>query len=80
MLVRQLPNIFSDGGNTRYAILRELFAETQDEHFYRFHALFKLWPVRFEYLAENDVRGDLTFIDKALGIKKARAIREETLG
>lgn len=78
------PYIFSDGGNTRYAILRELFAETQDERFYRFHALFKPWPGRLEclvgHLAENDVRGDLTFIDKALGIKKARAIHEEVLG
>ncbi|ELL1748483.1 ParB family protein [Salmonella enterica] len=78
------PYIFSDGGNTRYAVLRELFAETQDERFYRFHALFKPWPGRLEclvgHLAENDVRGDLTFIDKALGIKKARAIHEETLG
>lgn len=78
------PYIFSDGGNTRYAILRELFAETQDERFYRFPALFKPWPGRLEclvgHLAENDVRGDLTFIDKALGIKKARAIHEETLG
>lgn len=68
------PYIFSDGGNTRYAILRELFAETRDERFYRFHALFKPWPGRLEclvgHLAENDVRGDLTFIDKALGIKK----------
>ncbi|EDU6937381.1 hypothetical protein CJX78_003976, partial [Salmonella enterica subsp. enterica serovar Oslo] len=42
------PYIFSDGGNTRYAILRELFAETQDERFYRFHALFKPWPGRLE--------------------------------
>ncbi|EBY9284052.1 TPA: ParB family protein [Salmonella enterica subsp. enterica serovar Denver] len=78
------PYIFSDGGNTRYAILRELFAETQDERFYRFHVLFKPWPGRLEclvgHLAENDVRGDLTFIDKALGVKKARAIHEETLG
>ncbi|EDR5076986.1 hypothetical protein GS039_001468 [Salmonella enterica] len=78
------PYIFSDGGNTRYAVLRELFAETQDERFYRFHALFKPWPGRLEclvgHLAENDVRGDLTFIDKALGIKKARAIHEEALG
>ncbi|EEH8382137.1 hypothetical protein G3164_001932 [Salmonella enterica subsp. enterica serovar Montevideo] len=78
------PYIFSDGGNTRYEILRELFAETKDERFYRFHVLFKPWPGRLEclvgHLAENDVRGDLTFIDKALGIRKARSIHEETLG
>ncbi|ECO0810395.1 hypothetical protein AAL09_18460 [Salmonella enterica subsp. enterica serovar Newport] len=78
------PYIFSDGGNTRYAVLRELYAETSDERFYRFHVLFKPWPGRLKclvgHLAENDVRGDLTFIDKALGIRKARAIHEETLG
>ncbi|HGI9863841.1 TPA: ParB family protein [Salmonella enterica subsp. enterica serovar Montevideo] len=78
------PYIFSDGGNTRYAVLRELYAETGDECFYRFHVLFKPWPGRLKclvgHLAENDVRGDLTFIDKALGIRKARAIHEETLG
>ncbi len=78
------PYIFSDGGNTRYAVLRELYAETGDECFYRFHVLFKPWPGRLKclvgHLAENDVRGDLTFIDKALGIRKARAIHEEALG
>ncbi|EKQ2080728.1 ParB family protein [Salmonella enterica] len=78
------PYIFSDGGNTRYAILRELYEETRDEHFYRFHVLFKPWPGRLKcllgHLAENDVRGDLTFIDRALGVRKARSIHEETLG
>ncbi|EBS4548185.1 hypothetical protein J9N36_003194 [Salmonella enterica] len=78
------PYIFSDGGNTRYSILRELYSETGDECFYRFHVLFKPWPGRLEclvgHLAENDLHGDLTFIDKALGIKKARSIYEETLG
>lgn len=78
------PYIFSDGGNTRYAILRELYSETGNECFYRFHVLFKPWPGRLEclvgHLAENDVRGDLTFIEKALGIRKARSIHEETLG
>lgn len=78
------PYIFSDGGNTRHSILRELYEETQDERFYRFHALFKPWPGRLKclvgHLAENDVRGDLTFIDRALGVRKARSIHEETLG
>lgn len=78
------PYIFSDGGNTRYAILRELYEETQDERFYRFHVLFKPWPGRLKcllgHLAENDLHGDLTFIDKALGVNNARKIHEETLG
>lgn len=78
------PYIFSDGGNTRYAILQELYQETGDERYFRFHVLFKPWPGRLEclvgHLAENDIRGDLTFIDKALGIRKARSIHEEILG
>lgn len=32
------------------------------------------------HLAENDVRGELSFIEKAFGIEKARAIYEEQLG
>ncbi|MFP1878538.1 ParB family protein [Lonsdalea quercina] len=76
--------IFSDGGNTRYQILCELWLETGEERFYRFPCLFKPWPGRLScvigHLAENDVRGDLSFIEKALGIRKARSIYEEQLG
>ncbi|CDM91113.1 ParB family protein [Xenorhabdus bovienii] len=72
--------IFSDGGNTRYQILSELWRETGDERFYRVHCLFKPWPGRLQciigHLAENELRGDLSFIEKALGICKARAIYE----
>ncbi|MBE8597339.1 ParB family protein [Xenorhabdus sp. BG5] len=73
--------IFSDGGNTRYQILSELWQETGDERFYRVHCLFKPWPGRLQcvigHLAENELRGDLSFIEKALGVCKARAIYEE---
>ncbi|MBA0017777.1 ParB family protein [Xenorhabdus nematophila] len=73
--------IFSDGGNTRYQVLSELWQETGDERFYRVHCLFKPWPGRLQcvigHLAENELRGDLSFIEKALGISKARAIYEE---
>ncbi|WP_338805430.1 ParB family protein [Xenorhabdus griffiniae] len=72
--------IFSDGGNTRYQILSELWQETGDERFYRIHCLFKPWPGRLQcvigHLAENELRGDLSFIEKALGVCKARAIYE----
>jgi ParB family protein of integrating conjugative element (PFGI_1 class) len=75
--------IFSDGGNTRYQILSELWQETGEERFYRLHCLFKPWPGRLQcvigHLAENEVRGDLSFIEKALGIQKARAICEEQM-
>lgn len=76
--------IFSDGGNTRYSILTELYAETSDERFRRVQCIVKPWPGRLQcvigHLAENDVRGELSFIEKAFGIEKARAIYEEQLG
>lgn len=76
--------VFSDGGNTRYQILNELWQETGEDRFYRLHCLYKPWPGRLEciigHLAENEVRGELSFIEKALGIQKARAIYEEQLG
>ncbi|WP_145931201.1 ParB family protein [Yersinia bercovieri] len=76
--------IFSDGGNTRYSILMELWTETQDERFHHIQCIFKPWPGRLQcligHLAENDVRGDLSFIEKALGIAKVRSIYEKQLG
>lgn len=42
--------IFSDGGNTRYQILCELWQETGDERFYRIHTIFKPWPGRLKCL------------------------------
>nr|WP_310615698.1 ParB family protein [Pantoea cypripedii] len=76
--------IFSDGGNTRYQILCELWQETGDERFYRVHTIFKPWPGRLKclvgHLAENEIRGDLTYIEKAFGVHKARVIYEEQLG
>lgn len=76
--------IFSDGGNTRYQILCELWQETGDERYFRVHTIFKPWPGRLKclvgHLAENEVRGDLTYIEKAFGVHKARVIYEEQLG
>ncbi|WP_409161624.1 ParB family protein [Pectobacterium sp. B2J-2] len=76
--------IFSDGGNTRYQILRELYQETGDERFYRLHTVFIPWPGRLKcvigHLAENDARGDLAYIEKAFGVHDARTIYEEQLG
>ncbi|MBJ4306813.1 chromosome partitioning protein ParB, partial [Salmonella enterica subsp. enterica serovar Derby] len=50
----------------------------------RIHVLVKPWPGRLQcvigHLAENEVRGDLSFIEKARGIHKARIIYEEQLG
>ncbi len=76
--------IFSDGGNTRYQILKELWEETGDQRFYRIHVLFKPWPGTASVRHWSPWRrmksgGELTFIEKARGIHKARMIYEEQL-
>ncbi|MFW7348424.1 MAG: ParB family protein [Pigmentiphaga sp.] len=78
--------IIRNGGNTRLAILRELWAETKDERFFRISCLFRPWPERGEiialtgHLAENELRGGLTFIERALGVEKAREFYELEVG
>ncbi|ORJ19937.1 hypothetical protein BS639_17310 [Rouxiella silvae] len=73
--------MFSDGGNTRYQILLELWQETADNQFFQFHCIFKPWPGRLQciigHLAENEARGDLSFIEKALGVLNAQKIYEK---
>ncbi|MCD6671458.1 MAG: ParB family protein [Burkholderiaceae bacterium] len=74
--------IIRNGGNTRLAILRELWSETKDERFFRIPCLFRPWPQRGEvvmltgHLAENELRGGLSFIERALGVEKAREFYE----
>ncbi|HFT7392310.1 TPA: ParB family protein [Aeromonas hydrophila] len=78
--------IVRNGGNTRLAILRELWSETKDEQFFRISCLFRPWPSRGEvvmltgHLAENELRGGLTFIERALGVEKAREFYEQESG
>lgn len=78
--------IIRNGGNTRLAILRELWTETKDEQFFRIACLFRPWPERGEivaltgHLAENELHGGLTFIERALGVEKARELYEREDG
>ncbi|NVZ63653.1 ParB family protein [Pseudomonas gingeri] len=76
-----------NGGNTRLAILNELYRETGDEKFFKFHCLFRPWDIaRGEiisltgHLAENDLQGQLKFIERAIGVDKARILYEEESG
>ena len=76
-----------NGGNTRLAILNELYRETGDEKYYRFHCLFRPWDeVRGEiisltgHLAENDLQGQLKFIERAIGVDQAKTLYEAELG
>ncbi|KHN52868.1 hypothetical protein OI70_18855 [Dickeya fangzhongdai] len=78
--------IIRNGGNTRLAILRELWSETKDERFYRILCLFRPWPERGEiialtgHLAEDELHGGLSFIERALGVAKARELYEQETG
>jgi len=78
--------IIRNGGNTRLAILNELWTETKDETFFRIQCLFRPWPDRGEivaltgHLAENELHGGLTFIERALGVEKARELYEVESG
>ena len=78
--------IIRNGGNTRLAILRELWSETKDERFFRIPCLFRPWPQRGEvvmltgHLAENELRGGVSFIERALGVEKAREFYEQEMG
>jgi ParB family protein of integrating conjugative element (PFGI_1 class) len=75
--------IIRNGGNTRLAILNELWRETGEERFFRVHCLFRPWLNRGEilaltgHLAESDLHGELTFIERALGVERAREFYQQ---
>ena len=62
------------GGNTRLQILHELWQETNDETFYKTDCLIVPWQseshVLSAHLIENELRGEMTLIDKALALKE----------
>ncbi|WP_454835290.1 ParB family protein [Pseudomonas lini] len=72
--------IIRNGGNTRLAILGELWQETRDERFFRIHCLFRPWANEITallgHLAESDLHGQLTFIERALAVAKLRSMLE----
>lgn len=76
--------ILRDGFNTRLTILNELWKETKNEKFYKILCQFYPWEKEIKvltgHLSENDLHGDLTFIEKALGVDEARKIYENETG
>lgn len=76
-----------NGGNTRLEALNELYKETGDERYFRFNCLFRPWDLQrgeiialTGHLAENDLKGDLKFIERAIGVKKAKVLYEQESG
>lgn len=78
--------IIRNGGNTRLAILNELWQETGDERFHRFLCLFRPWTTRGEilaltgHLAENELRGHLSYIERSQAVEQARQLYEQECG
>jgi ParB family protein of integrating conjugative element (PFGI_1 class) len=72
------------GGNTRLQIVKELLAATGEERFRVVDCLFVPWDsetaVLLAHLRENDLRGNLTFIDKAGAVLEAKVLIAEELG
>ncbi|MBH3366520.1 ParB family protein [Pseudomonas carnis] len=72
--------IIRNGGNTRLAILGELWQETREERFFRIHCLFRPWTDELTallgHLAESDLHGQLTFIERALAVAKLKTMLE----
>lgn len=72
------------GGNTRLEILKELWQETQLETFYKTDCLIVPWQsdshVISAHLIENELRGDMTLIDKAVALRNLKIQLENESG
>ncbi len=76
--------MIQSGGNTRYAILKELYEETRDERFNTVQCLFVPWQneasILSNHLVENLMRGDMLFIEQAYAIAALKNQLEEQSG
>jgi len=88
LVITQRPGatdyIVHAGGNTRLVVLKELFDETGDSRYAQVQCVFRPWnresDVLLAHLRENDLRGSLTFIDKACAVHDAKQLFSEDLG
>ena len=88
LLITQRPGekvyIVQAGGNTRLQILKELFESTGEERFLWVDCLFVEWDrestVLMAHLRENELRGNLSFIDKARAVFDIKDIITKELG
>ncbi|WP_262965447.1 ParB family protein [Methylobacter psychrophilus] len=72
------------GGNTRLLILKELWAELTLDCFYHIHCLVVPWlsdsQALSAHLIENELRGEMTLIDKALALRDLKIQLEHERG
>ena len=76
--------IVEAGGNTRLLAVQQLWAETRDARFQKLVVLFRPWRseshVLTSHLIENELRGEMTFWDKATGVVALKARLEAEKG
>ncbi|EDT2963678.1 hypothetical protein EL09_15340 [Salmonella enterica subsp. enterica] len=82
--------IIANGGNTRLAILNELWAETRDKKYFEITCIYHKWRGNnidegnlhflLGHLIENDMRGALTYIERALAIQNISALYSSVHG
>lgn len=76
--------IVEAGGNTRLLAIQQLWAETRDARFRRLMVLFRPWRgeshVLTAHLIENELRGEMSFWDKASGVVALKARLEAEQG
>lgn len=69
--------IVESGGNTRLLAVQQLWAETGDPRFEKLTVLFRPWRseshVLTAHIVENELRGEMTFYDRAAGIVAIKA-------
>jgi ParB family protein of integrating conjugative element (PFGI_1 class) len=82
LIVTQRPGqtgyMVHSGGNTRLRALQELYRESGDARFAQVACVVRPWTqevdVLLAHLRENDLRGPLSFIDKALAVHAANSL------
>jgi ParB family protein of integrating conjugative element (PFGI_1 class) len=78
------PYMIKKGGNTRLAILRELWVETGDRRFYEFDCDFEPWTSDLDalvsHMIENEMKGGMLFIEKAIGAVEIKTELEAAEG
>ena len=78
------PYMIKDGGNTRLLALKELWEETQDPRYFTIDCMFHPWvserDVLLAHIIENEMRGKMTFIDRARAAMRLKADLERETG
>ncbi|MGL4724564.1 MAG: ParB family protein [Scandinavium sp.] len=77
--------VIASGGNTRLAVMNDLWLETHDKKYWDLVCIYRPWEESksveegdlhclLGHLVENEQRGSLTFIERALGVQSAADI------